>query len=136
MEDAEVGGVTVKQGQRVGLVYSSANFDETVFDDPHSFNILRDPNPHVGFGGGGAHFCVGANLAKVEINLMFNAIADHLPDITQLQRAHAPAVGLAQRPEGLPGQLRRLIRPQGPLVELAQGVAVRGRRRGGSRAGT
>ena len=63
---------------------ASANFDETVFEDPHSFNILRDPNPHVGFGGGGAHFCVGANLAKVEINLMFNAIADHLPDLTQL----------------------------------------------------
>ena len=83
-QDTEVGGVTVKKGQRVGLVYSSANFDETVFDDPHSFNILRDPNPHVGFGGGGAHFCVGANLAKVEINLMFNAIADHLPDIQQL----------------------------------------------------
>jgi cholest-4-en-3-one 26-monooxygenase len=84
MEDAEVGGQLVKAGQRVGLVYSSANFDETVFEDPHSFNILRDPNPHVGFGGGGAHFCVGANLAKVEINLMFNAIADHLPDISQL----------------------------------------------------
>ena len=84
MADAEVGGVTVKQGQRVGLVYSSANFDETVFDDPHTFNVLRDPNPHVGFGGGGAHFCVGANLARVEIDLMFNAIADHLPDITQL----------------------------------------------------
>ena len=83
-QDSEVGGVTVKKGQRVGLVYSSANFDETVFDDPHSFNILRDPNPHVGFGGGGAHFCVGANLARVEIDLMFNAIADHLPDITQL----------------------------------------------------
>ena len=84
MADAEVGGQRVEAGQRVGLVYSSANFDETVFDDPHTFNILRDPNPHVGFGGGGAHYCVGANLAKVEINLMFNAIADHLPDITAL----------------------------------------------------
>jgi cholest-4-en-3-one 26-monooxygenase len=84
MQDCEVGGQEVKKGQRVGLVYSSANFDETVFDDPHRFDITRDPNPHVGFGGGGAHFCVGANLAKVEINLMFNAIADHLPDISQL----------------------------------------------------
>ncbi|MEZ5204904.1 MAG: cytochrome P450 [Acidimicrobiales bacterium] len=82
--DSEVGGQLVKAGQRVGLVYSSANFDDTVFEDPHSFNILRDPNPHVGFGGGGAHFCVGANLAKVEINLMFNAIADNIPDIRQL----------------------------------------------------
>ena len=66
MDDCEVGGQEVKKGQRVGLVYSSANFDETVFDDPHRFDITRDPNPHVGFGGGGAHFCVGANLAKVE----------------------------------------------------------------------
>jgi len=82
--DQEVGGQHVQAGQRVGLVYSSANFDETVFEDPHRFDITRDPNPHVGFGGGGAHFCVGANLAKVEINLMFNAIADHLPDIHQL----------------------------------------------------
>ena len=55
-----------------------------MFEDPHRFDITRDPNPHVGFGGGGAHFCVGANLAKVEINLMFNAIADHLPDIKEL----------------------------------------------------
>ena len=83
-EDCEVGGVEVTKGQRVGLVYSSANNDETVFDDPHRFDITRDPNPHVGFGGGGAHYCVGANLARVEINLMFNAIADHLPDIRQL----------------------------------------------------
>ena len=84
MEDCEVSGQEIKKGQRVGLVYSSANFDETVFEDPHRFDITRDPNPHVGFGGGGAHYCVGANLAKVEINLMFNAIADHLPDIRQL----------------------------------------------------
>lgn len=84
MEDAEVAGQEVKAGQRVGLVYSSANFDETVFDDPFRFDITRDPNPHVGFGGGGAHYCVGANLAKMEIDLMFNAIADHLPDIRAL----------------------------------------------------
>ena len=84
MEDAVVAGQEVQAGQRVGLVYSSANFDETVFDDPHTFDITRDPNPHVGFGGGGTHYCVGANLAKVEIDLMFNAIADHLPDIRAL----------------------------------------------------
>ena len=84
LEDREIGGQLIKAGQRVGVVYSSANFDETVFEDPHRFDITRDPNPHVGFGGGGAHFCVGANLARVEINLMFNAIADHLPDIRQL----------------------------------------------------
>jgi cholest-4-en-3-one 26-monooxygenase len=83
-EDHEIHGTHIAAGQRVGLVYSSANFDETVFEDPHRFDITRDPNPHVGFGGGGAHYCVGANLAKLEIDLMFNAIADHLPDISAL----------------------------------------------------
>jgi cholest-4-en-3-one 26-monooxygenase len=80
-EDTELGGVQIKKGQRVVMSYRSANFDEDVFDDPHSFNILRDPNPHVGFGGTGAHYCIGANLARMTINLIFNAVADNMPDI-------------------------------------------------------
>ena len=83
-EDVELSGVKIKKGQRVAIFYRSANFDEEVFDDPHTFNILRNPNPHVGFGGTGVHYCVGANLAKMTINLMFNAIADHMPDITSM----------------------------------------------------
>jgi cholest-4-en-3-one 26-monooxygenase len=79
--DTEVGGVTVRAGQRVGLFYSSANFDEDVFDRPFEFDITRSPNPHLGFGGNGIHYCIGANLARTEIRLIFNAIADHLPDI-------------------------------------------------------
>lgn len=82
--DTELGGVTIKKGQRVMMVYRSANFDEEVFDDPFTFNILRDPNPHVGFGGTGAHYCIGANLARMTIDLMFNAIADAMPDLTAL----------------------------------------------------
>ena len=82
--DTELGGVTIKKGQRVMMVYRSANFDEEVFDDPFTFNILRDPNPHVGFGGTGAHYCIGANLARMTIDLMFNAIADAMPDLTPL----------------------------------------------------
>jgi cholest-4-en-3-one 26-monooxygenase len=83
-EDVELGGVTIKAGQRAGLFYSSANYDETVFESPFEFNILRNPNPHLSFGGNGAHYCIGANLARIEIKLMFNEIADQIPDITKL----------------------------------------------------
>lgn len=79
--DTELGGVRIKKGQRVVMMYRSANFDEEVFENPFTFDIMRDPNPHVGFGGNGEHHCVGANLARMTINLMFNAIADHMPDL-------------------------------------------------------
>ena len=79
--DYELSGVQIKKGQRVVMSYRSANFDEEVFTDPYTFDILRDPNPHVGFGGTGAHYCIGANLARMTIELMFNAIADHMPDL-------------------------------------------------------
>ena len=81
LEDVEIGGQLITGGQRVGLLYGSANYDEEVFDDPNRFDISRNPNPHVGFGGGGVHYCPGSHLAKLEIDLIFNAIADHLPDI-------------------------------------------------------
>ncbi len=82
VEDTELAGVQIKAGQRVVMFYRSANFDDEVFEDPHTFNILRDPNPHVGFGGTGVHYCIGANLARMTIDLIFNAIADHMPDLT------------------------------------------------------
>lgn len=84
MEDVEIGGVTIAKGDRALLCYASANFDEEVFEDPFTFNILRDPNPHVTFGGQGPHFCIGANLARMQLELIFNAIADYLPDLTSL----------------------------------------------------
>jgi len=84
--DTELGGVQIKEGQRLVLFYRSANFDEDVFDDPYTFDIMRDPNPHLGFGGTGAHYCVGANLARMTIDLMFNAIADNMPDLTSVGR--------------------------------------------------
>jgi cholest-4-en-3-one 26-monooxygenase len=82
LADTELGGVRIKKSQRLVLFYRSANFDEEVFDDPYAFDILRSPNPHLGFGGTGAHYCIGANLARMTIDLMFNAIADHAPDLT------------------------------------------------------
>ena len=83
LADTELGGKQIKKGQRVGLFYRSGNFDEDVFDHPERFDILRDPNPHLGLGGFGAHYCLGASLAKLEIGLIFNAIADAMPDIRQ-----------------------------------------------------
>ncbi|MDF2585637.1 MAG: cytochrome [Mycobacterium sp.] len=82
--DTELGGVAIRKGQRVGLFYSSANYDEDVFENPFQFDIMRNPNPHLAFGGNGAHFCIGANLARMEIKLMFNEIADQIPDISKL----------------------------------------------------
>jgi cholest-4-en-3-one 26-monooxygenase len=86
LADTELAGVQIKKGQRVVMMYRSANFDEDVFDDPFTFDILRDPNPHVGFGGTGAHYCIGTNLARMTIDLMFNAIADAMPNISSLAK--------------------------------------------------
>ncbi|MFI6086915.1 cytochrome P450 [Streptomyces sp. NPDC051218] len=80
-QDTEIGEAKIKKGDRVGIFYSSANNDPDVFEEPEKFDISRDPNPHLGFGGGGPHFCLGKSLAVLEINLIFNAIADALPDL-------------------------------------------------------
>ncbi|WP_282692016.1 cytochrome P450 [Streptomyces sp. CC208A] len=81
-QDTELGGQKIRKGDRIGLFYSSANHDPEVFENPETFDITRDPNPHLGFGGGGPHFCLGKSLAVKEIELIFDAIADTLPDLT------------------------------------------------------
>lgn len=82
--DTQIAGTAIAKGQRVVLLYGSANFDETVFGNPDVFDITRDPNPHLAFGGTGPHYCVGANLARMEVDLIFGKIADHMPDISKL----------------------------------------------------
>ncbi len=76
-----LGGQAMKEGDKVVLWYNSANRDETVFEDPHRFDIARTPNEHVGFGGPGPHFCLGANLARREIRVLFDRILHRLPDL-------------------------------------------------------
>ncbi len=72
--DTELGGQKLRPGDRVGLFYPSANRDEKVFADPFQFDIRRSPNPHVAFGGGGPHFCLGASFARTEIRVMIGAL--------------------------------------------------------------
>jgi len=73
-EDTEVTGTEIKAGDKLGLFYCSANRDESVFDDPHAFNLQRSPNPHLGFGGGGPYFCLGNQLAKAELRNLFREL--------------------------------------------------------------
>jgi len=75
------GGHELKEGDKVLLYYWSADRDEEVFTDPLRFDITRDPNPHVGFGGPGPHFCLGAHLARREITVMFRELFRRMPDI-------------------------------------------------------
>lgn len=79
--DAELGGVPLEEGDKLLLFYWSANRDEDVFADPFRFDVRRNPNDHVGFGGPGPHFCLGAHLARREITVMFRELFRRLPDI-------------------------------------------------------
>ena len=80
--DVEVSGVRIPAGDKVSMWYASANRDEEHFDNPWMFDVTRSPNHHVGFGGGGTHFCLGANLARREIAVIFEELRNRLPDIT------------------------------------------------------
>ncbi|MFC6934510.1 cytochrome P450 [Actinomadura yumaensis] len=86
-QDTELGGTAVKEGDKVVLFYGSANRDERVFDDPFRFDVGRDPNPHIGFGGGGPHFCLGTHLARMNLKIIFETILDRMPDIRQAGEA-------------------------------------------------
>jgi cholest-4-en-3-one 26-monooxygenase len=79
--DTELGGQALQEGDKIVFWHTSANRDESVFTDPDTFDIARSPNNHIAFGGGGPHFCLGANLARMEIMVMFDRLLDRIPDI-------------------------------------------------------
>jgi cholest-4-en-3-one 26-monooxygenase len=79
--DTELHGQKLEAGDKVSIWYISANRDEDVFDEPFKFDILRSPNEHVGFGGGGPHHCLGANLARMEIYVLLEEMAKRVPKI-------------------------------------------------------
>lgn len=80
-DDFELSGTKMAAGDKATLWYCSANRDESKFANPWMFDVTRDANPHVGFGGGGAHFCLGANLARREIRVMFEELHREIPDV-------------------------------------------------------
>ena len=81
VEDFELAGVKIEAGQDVGMWYPSANRDDAVFEDPYRFDITRNPNRHLAFGGYGAHFCLGANLARWELRAALRALIPILPEM-------------------------------------------------------
>jgi cholest-4-en-3-one 26-monooxygenase len=82
--DVTYKGHQLRAGDKITLWYISANRDESVFDDPYRFDITRDPNPHIAFGGGGPHFCLGANLARMEMKVLFEELVRRAPNVEQL----------------------------------------------------
>jgi cytochrome P450 len=79
--DAELCGETVREGDKVVLFYTAANRDETAFADPGRLDLARSPNRHVGFGGGGPHYCLGASLARTQLRSVLTELLTRVPDI-------------------------------------------------------
>jgi len=79
--DTEVAGQAVAAGEKVVMFYPAANRDESVFERPNEFDVSRDPNRHVGFGGGGPHFCMGAALARMQLKTIFTELLGRFPEL-------------------------------------------------------
>ena len=96
-QDTELGGQKLRAGEKIVLWYNSANRDEAVFPDPYRFDVTREPNEHVGFGGPGAHHCLGANLARREITVVFRELLRAAPGSRDHRRARDAALELHPR---------------------------------------
>jgi cytochrome P450 len=109
VDDCDLGGQHILAGDRVAMFFPAANRDPRVFADAHRFNIERNPNPHVSFGGGGVHFCLGAHLARREISVMFNQLLQRFPDLDVVGPVRylvgAPEPTVAVSPDDLPVRL-------------------------------
>jgi cytochrome P450 len=79
--DTEIAGQPIAAGEKVVMFYPSANRDESAFERANEFDVCRDPNRHVGFGGGGPHFCMGASLARMQLKTIFTELLDRFPEL-------------------------------------------------------
>ena len=89
-KDVEIGGQAISAGEKVVMFYSSGNFDTEVFEHPERLDLGRSPNPHVGFGGGGVHFCLGAHVARAQLRAIIGELLHQLPDIQAGEPAYVP----------------------------------------------
>jgi cytochrome P450 len=104
-QDGEIDGHRFSAGDKFLLFYGAANRDPAVFADPQRFDVGRDPNPHVGFGSRGPHFCLGAHLARRELQVTFRAIFDQLPDLEVTGPPHRLASSFVNGLKRLPARL-------------------------------
>jgi cytochrome P450 len=88
--DYRLGEQAIAEGEKVVMFYSSGNFDDTAFDSPARFDLSRKPNPHLGFGGGGRHFCLGAHVARAQLRAIFGELLTELPNIEAGEPAYVP----------------------------------------------
>jgi cholest-4-en-3-one 26-monooxygenase len=114
MRDLELRDKVIKAGDKVVMWHISANRDEEVFDEPFRFDIERSPNDHIAFGGGGAHYCLGTNLARMELRLIFREVASRLHDIRltgEVERLRSNFIGgIKHIPiEFTPGERRHAV---------------------------
>jgi cytochrome P450 len=109
-QDIELSGTKMAAGDKVSLWYNSANRDESKFANPWAFDVGRNPNPHLGYGGGGAHFCLGANLARREIRVVFDELRREIPDVVATEE---PARLLSQFIHGIKSLPVAWAPPQG-----------------------